>query len=200
MQNEGRLELAYNSEGYAEPNMTVIIGLIVGVGVATLVLIFVGVLGGQVYNQAETDIDALSGTATNESLGTTNATGYLSATTDYTPVVTSSATLRCGGTELLSGNYTVYSYGTVVLDSSDTYCNATVAYMDYNWGDSTIEASVKGAITSGFESLETVGDYLPTVVLAVIIFVVLGLVTALQFVNAPMGGMGGSGGNYGGVL
>jgi hypothetical protein len=123
---ENRHELAYESEGYAEPNVTVIIGLIVGVGVATLVLIFVGVLGGQVYNQAETDIDNIS--------------------------------------------------------------------------DATIKASIKGGITSGFEALETSGDYLPTVVLAVIIFVVLGLVTALQFANAPMGGGRYGGGGYGGVL
>jgi len=123
---DNRYELAYESEGYAEPNVTVIIGLIVGVGVATLVLIFVGVLGGQVYNQAEPDIDNIS--------------------------------------------------------------------------DATIKASIKTSITSGFKALETSGNYLPTVVLAVIIFVVLGLVTALQFAGNQGGyGRGGYGG-YGGVL
>ena len=162
MKSEERLEVAYDSEGYAEPNITVIVGLIVGVGVATLVLIFVGVLGGQVYNQAEADIDALSGTATNESIATSNATGYLSSTFDNTPVVTSSVVVRCGGTTLTSGNYTATSYGTLVVDSSATYCNATPVSSDYNWGDATIEASVKASITSGFQALETSGNYLPT--------------------------------------
>lgn len=50
----------------------------------------------------------------------------------------------------------------------------------------TIEDSVKEAIMSGFESLEQTGNYLPIIVLAVIIAVVLTLV--LGFSN-----LGGSG-------
>ena len=197
MQNE-KITVAYESEGFAEPNITIIVGLIIGVGVATLVLIFIGVLGGSVYSQTEADIDALSGTVTNESIGTSNATGYLSETMAETPVVASSAVVRCGGTTLTSGNYTATSYGSLVVDSSATYCNATAVYADYNYGDAVIEARVKASITSGFEALETSGNYLPIVVLAVIIFVVLGLVTSLQFAGG--GNMGGGYGGYGGVL
>ena len=79
-----------------------IIMLVVGVGVAVLVQIFVGALGGQTYNLVETDIDNIS--------------------------------------------------------------------------DATIKAHVKDGIKSGFEALETTGNYMPIIVLAVVISLVLTLV------------------------
>lgn len=54
--------------------------------------------------------------------------------------------------------------------------------------NATIETSVKNSIYSGFVALEQTGDYLPIIVLAVIITVVLALV--LSF-----GGMGVRGGS-----
>lgn len=95
-----------------------LIGLIVGVGVATLVLIFVGALGGQTYNLVEPDIDNIS--------------------------------------------------------------------------DATIKASVKAGITSAFEAQEQTGSYMPIIVLAVVIGLVLTIVLGL-------GGMA-QGGNRGSVL
>lgn len=89
-----------------------IITLLVGVGVAVLVLIFVGSLGGQTYNLVEPDIDTI-----------TNV---------------------------------------------------------------TIQNHIKSGILSGFEALEQTGDYLPIIVLAVVISLVLALV--LSF-----GGLGGTG-------
>jgi hypothetical protein len=96
-------QLLYQEEGQAT-NFAVgsIITLVVGVGVATLVLIFVGTLGGQTYNLTEASINAIN--------------------------------------------------------------------------DTTIRTSVKSSILSGFESLEQVGQYMPIIVLAVVIFLVLGLV------------------------
>lgn len=96
----------YHKKGMVQENVGAIIYLIMGVGVATLVLIFVGVLGGQVYGQVEADIDAIS--------------------------------------------------------------------------NDTIKEDVKSSIMSGFEALKLTGDYLPIVVLAVIIFVVLALVMSLN--------------------
>lgn len=91
-----------------------LITLIVGVGVGTLVLIFVGTLGGQTYNLTEADIDNIS--------------------------------------------------------------------------DATIKASVKNSITSGFESLEQTGDYMPIIVLAVVIFLVLSLVLGFTAFGGNRGG------------
>jgi len=59
--------------------------------------------------------------------------------------------------------------------------------------DANIKLSVTNAITSGFEAVETSGQYLPIVVLAVIISIVLTLVVG-------MGGGGGRGAYYGGAL
>jgi hypothetical protein len=117
---ETKQDFEYKENGQIEANVGAIIMLIVGTGVATLVLIFVGTLGGQTYSLVETDIDGI----TNE----------------------------------------------------------------------TIKGNVKDGIISGFSALEQTGDYLPIVVLAVIIFIVLGLVIGL-------GGMAGYGRqNYGGAL
>jgi hypothetical protein len=112
-------EFMYESDGYVSENVGAIIFLIVGVGIATLVLIFVGVLGGQVFQQTEGDLDAIS--------------------------------------------------------------------------NSTIKNYVKNAILKGFQALNTTGSYLPIVVLAVIIFVVLSIVMGL-------GAFGSPGRSYGGAL
>ena len=115
-------KLEYETEGQVTANIGAMVFLIVGVGIATLVLIFVGVLGGQVYQQVESDIDAITNT--------------------------------------------------------------------------TIKNHVKNSIIAGFEALETTGNYLPIIVLAVIIFIVLSIVMGL----GAFGGMGAGGATYGGAL
>jgi len=120
-ENEFVEELDYQEEGYVQENVGAIIFLIVGVGVATLVLIFVGTLGGQTYSLVEADIDAISNNTTKE--------------------------------------------------------------------------YIKEGIVSSFQALKQTGSYLPIVVLAVIIFIVLSLVIGLGG-TASYGG----GGYYGGAL
>lgn len=111
---EQEKQLLYAEEGQvAGGAVGSIITLIVGVGVATLVLIFVGTLGGQTYNLVEDDIAAIN--------------------------------------------------------------------------DSTIQTSVKTSITSGFEALEQTGDYLPIIVLAVVIFLVLSLVLGFTMFGGGRG-------------
>lgn len=104
----------FEKKGQTGAAVGAIITLIVGVGVAVLVLIFVGVLGGQTYELTETDLDAI-----------TNA---------------------------------------------------------------TVRNSVKNSIISGFEALEQTGDYMPIIVLAVIIFLVLSLVIGFTAFGGGMGG------------
>ncbi len=108
----------YSKKGQVENVVGSIIALIVGVGVATLVLIFVGVLGGQVYQQSEAQIDAI-----------TNV---------------------------------------------------------------TIRNHIKGGVVAGFDALETTGTYLPIIVLAVVIFLVLALVLGFTNIGAGFGGGRGS--------
>jgi len=114
--------MKYKKEGYVQETVGAIIFLIMGVGMATLVLIFVSVLGGSVYQQSQTQLLAINAT------------------------------------------------------SPGIYNNIT------------------GAIRSSFTALNTVGGYMPIVVLAVIIFLVLGLVMSLT----PGFGGGGMGMGYGG--
>ena len=106
--------MEFEKKGQVGNQVGMIIQLIVGVGVAALVLIFVGTMGGQTYNLVEADIDAIS--------------------------------------------------------------------------DENIQASIKSGITSGFEALETSGDYLPLIVLAVVISIVLALVIGMGSTSQAYGG------------
>lgn len=99
----------YKKSGYMGGAVGAVIQLIAGVGVAVLVLIFVGTLGGQTFQLTEADIDAIS--------------------------------------------------------------------------NETVKASVKNGIISGFSALEQTGDYLPIIVLAVVIALVLYLVLGMTDVN-----------------
>lgn len=104
----------YEKKGQMGGVVGSIIALIVGVGVATLVLIFVGTLGGQTYQLTESKIDAITNT--------------------------------------------------------------------------TIKRYIKDGVVSGFSALKQTADYMPLIVLAIIIALVLGLVLS-------MGGLGRGGGS-----
>jgi hypothetical protein len=109
----------YRKEGFADGSVSAIITMIVGVGVAVLVLIFVGSLGGQTYNLVESDIETIG---------------------------------------------VVYMANGSINTTASNY---------------TIQNSIKGGVISGFEALEQTGDYLPIIVLAVVITIVLGLVLTM---------------------
>lgn len=66
--------------------------------------------------------------------------------------------------------------------------NGTTLYTNYTWGAAEVREYVKDGIVSGFSALKQTGDYLPIIVLAVIIAVVLALVLGFT----AMGGRGGS--------
>ena len=106
----------YRKKGMISGSMNALIGLVIGVGVAVLMIIFIGTLGGQTYNLVEPKI--------------------------------------------------------------------------LNISDSTIQTSVKNSIKSGFSALEQVGSYMPILVLAYIIALVLVLV--LGFASLGGGSSGGA--------
>jgi hypothetical protein len=66
-----------------------IVSLIVGVGVATLVLIFVGTLGGQTYQLVESDIDSITNTTIQDSVKSGILSGFeaLEQTGNYLPII-----------------------------------------------------------------------------------------------------------------
>ena len=92
----------YKKDGFVGGQVNAVITLIVGVGVAALVLVFVATLGGSTYNLVEDDISAIS--------------------------------------------------------------------------DANVKSNVENASKAGFEAMETTGDYLPIIVLAIVIVIVLGLI------------------------
>ena len=118
----------FEKEGFVGNQIGMVIELIVGVGVAALVLIFVGTMGGQTYNMVDGDL----------------------------------CDLNTGGL-------------------GEQGCTDGIA--DYNIG-----SSVRSGITSGFEALETSGDYLPLIVLAVVISIVLALVLGMGRTSQYYGG------------
>ncbi|MEE9364820.1 MAG: hypothetical protein V3U92_19640 [Cellulophaga sp.] len=186
--------------------MPVFISLVLGIGMVTFLQIFIGILSGQLYQQTEADIDLIAQTVSNETVATgTNATGYLSTTLDSSPVVASSQTIYCGGTTLLSGNYTLAESGTLIIDSTAVYCNATIpVYAGYQYGNPTAEGYLKVAMSNNFKAQATASQYTNLIVIAgvvsLIIVLIFGAFASVGLgTGTGMGSYGGKGG-YGRVL
>lgn len=79
----------YEKEGQAAGAVSAIITLVVGMGVAVLVLIFVGSLGGQTYNLVQADIAAINDTTIRTSVENSITSGFtsLETTADYMPII-----------------------------------------------------------------------------------------------------------------
>ena len=79
----------YKKEGFAAGAVGAIVTLLVGVGVAVLVLIFVGSLGGQTYDLVEEDIDSITNTTVSTSIKNGVVSGFeaLEQTGDYLPII-----------------------------------------------------------------------------------------------------------------
>ena len=79
----------YKKKGQMQGAVGAVIMLITGVGVAVLVLIFVGSLGGQTYQLVEPDIDAITNTTVQNSIKNGIISGFeaLEATGSYLPII-----------------------------------------------------------------------------------------------------------------
>lgn len=176
-------------EAQVQASVNALIILIVGVGIGALMLIFVGVLGGNVFNQSEADIDAIYAQVSNENIGTANATGGLIATINTANLpLTSITSVTCNASTVPSANYSFVSDTGVVTVTHLSECNLATVNVTYFHGNHTIETSIREGITSGFDALDTTSGYMPLVVLAVIISLVMAMVL----------GMGGTGRKSGG--
>jgi hypothetical protein len=83
------MEKLFNKKGQAGYASSQMIVLIVGVGVAILVLIFVSVLGGQTYQLSEAKIDAITNTTVRDAVKASAVNGFdaLEQTSSYMPLV-----------------------------------------------------------------------------------------------------------------
>lgn len=176
------MEKRYTKKGQVQGTVGMIISLIVGVGVSVMVLIFVGALGGQTYNLVEEDIDAIGNhSVTEAALVADNVTAQAIGNHDIHV-----GSVLFNNSAFTVSNFTIdYDAGTFLyLDVPGM--NGTDLLVNYSWGQFEVADSVRAGITSSFEALENTGDYLPIIVLAVVISMVLFLV--LGFTNFGMGG------------
>lgn len=173
-QMENKTIQLYKKKGQAAGAVNAIITLVVGIGVAVMVLIFVGALGGQTYQLVEADIDTLYSRVINQTFTPIFQTpvylSYRNVDTTGFEVINSTNSEVIG-----TGNYTMNFRDGLFNLTAVSHENATMAATFYR-GNQTVESSIKDGIISAFSALEQTGDYLPIVVLAVIISLVLALV------------------------
>lgn len=82
-------ETMYKRKGQAQGAVGAIITLIVGIGIAVLVLIFVGSLGGQTYELVEDDIIAITNETIENHVRESIVSGFeaLETSGDYLPII-----------------------------------------------------------------------------------------------------------------
>ena len=81
--------MKYEEDGYLGGEIGDVITLIIGVGIAALVLIFVATLGGSTYNLVEDDIDAISDANVQASVEAASLSGFDAMETvgNYLPLI-----------------------------------------------------------------------------------------------------------------
>lgn len=166
-----------------------IIGLIIGIGLAVLVLIFVGTMSGSVYEIVEEDVDAIgTNVVVNQTFTASNSTAVSLGNADIHPstlvILNSTTPFTNWGT---GANWTIdYGTGDILLLGGNG--NGASFYASYTWGNTSIMNSIRGSMYSGFVALETTADYIPIIVLTVIITLVLGMVFVFGGVGRSAGG------------
>ena len=183
----------FEEKGQIDNAVSSIITLVVGVGVAVLVLIFVGVLGGQTFEITESKIDSIgNNVVTGESGITANATSQL-AHHDIQENTLSIFNTTGDQHQWALSNFTIdFTNGIVTSlpggENGSVPINGTDLSANYTWGNIEIRNSIKSSIVSGFSALEQTGDFLPIIVLAVVIFLVLSLVLGFTAFGGGQGG------------
>lgn len=170
-------------KGFSPADINSTLVLIVGIAVATLVLIFVGSLSGQTYELVQADIETIgNASVTAFAVTGSNSTAQSLGVDD---IHTASFKLyNSTGVLFGSGNYTLDSdAGTLLVVDA---LNGQSFLANFSAGDLTIQSYVKDSITSAFKANKTTGDYLPLIVLAAIIGLVLTMV--LSFGGTSRGG------------
>jgi hypothetical protein len=175
----------YESKGSINDNVSSIVMLVIGVGVGVLVLIFVGVLGASVYDQVEPDFDTIGGHVSNESINLSSTPLNVSLAHDS---VFSVSLLNNSGSSILNNVTLFKTEGYVAIAAGSDTLNNHTAYAAYDYGATNVSGSAKEGILSGFEALEKTGDYMPIIVIATIIAIVLGLVLGMGILGLNRGG------------
>lgn len=182
-----------------QKNIAGVIALIIGVAVATLTLIFVGVLAGQTYQTNEPMINkvGLTEPGPNPITWSFRDQYYSQAKQIHNnwqamPDLYNNGTLTFwhNTTQLSATHFRLHAGNGTVLTIDATYNNTDVN-VKYTYDNATMRDYIKGGVLSSIYALKTTGDYLPLIVLAVVITMILGMIMA--FSGFKPGGMGKSG-------
>lgn len=180
-----------------QKNIAAIITLIIGIGVATLCLIFVGVLGGQTYQLNEHNINQV-GTATqgNPSHAAIRMTYDTQVThkqwfTVHDAFTNGTISFYANSTSLTQNKFNIHAGNHTVRMVDATY-NKTDVILHYKYDNATMRTYIKEGAISAFAALEETGGYLPIIVLAVIIIIVLGMIMGMAGFKKPGESSGGA--------
>ena len=165
----------------------VMVSLVVGIGVAVLVFIFVGSLGGQTFELVEDDLDSIGdgGSSSRE------AVTLLFAADGGTQLIhgdIQTVTNVSNGSMTIPATYYTVNLASGAVTLVNVSYNNTPANVTYTFANTSVRDPIKNAIISSFDALGNTGGYLPLIVLAIIITLVLGIVMGLS------GGMSRGGG------
>lgn len=173
-----------------------IITLITGVGIVAMVLILIVTLGGSTYNLIEEDIDGIGAASAS---GTFTALNTSWVYLDNSLIQLDTLTIVNATSVSTLANFSVNrTTGMVLLTSGDAVYNNTLMTYGYTYDTSTQSADVRegsqDGIVSAFRALSSTGNYLPIIVLSIIITIVIGMIFS------SLGGIdqtkfGGKGGN-----
>ncbi len=173
--------MKYNKKAQMGGAVGSLIGLIVGVGIATLVMIFMSSLGGQTYNLVEQDITDIG----NKSIvgGAFTALNGSDTYIGNAPIHSGSVAIynATSSANIGIGNFSIdYDQGLIRLsgEALTQYTNQALG-INYTYGDTEIRGYIKDAITASFKAQKTTGNYIPLIVLAVIISLVLFLILGI---------------------
>jgi len=186
------MQILKHKKAQAAATIGAIITLIAGVGVAVLVLLFTGSLGGNIYSELETDIAAIgANNATETHTIEFNASQELAHWFIQTDTLTIHDTSNDTALSLTAhfNNLTYGDNGGYSVTLNDTLYGGADIQFSYLWGTADVRASVQDGVLAGFQGLEQTGDFMPIIVLAVIIVLVLTLV--LGFTRFGGRGVGG---------
>lgn len=171
-----------------QANVGMIILLIVGVCTAILSLIFIGALGGQTFQLTEDKISSIGRSIITGETWDNMRSGIV-FTLAHNETTWDVSVYSLNETAILDiSQFTIdNNAGTLILNNDSL--NGTYATIDYYYGNTTIQDNIKGGIVSSFSALNLTGSYLPMIVLAIIIVLVLSLMIGMTGMNkGQMGG------------
>lgn len=157
--------------------------LIISVSVAVMVLIFTSVLGGSTFELVEDDISGIADdVVTAESFASSNVTA---AQLNNGYIQTGTLSIYNASGSIGLANFTIdYTLGTIL--SNDVYTGFTLL-ANYTHGQAEVRTSIQEGIIGGFRSMEEAGQYLPIIVIGVIMVILFTLLFA-GMLGKKMGG------------